>query len=256
MDSNPVTSIHSVAKVVIEPKQIPPNPGRSRHGLCYFLEGESGFVFGGKEFIAKAGSLVYLPKGAPYGFIRNHSAVCIRIDFNTTHSTLYEPFCHIYSNTSQFKELFLSIYHLQSNKRAGYEAHQLSILYKIISMIQENESSAYVSSRHFMKIAPSLEFLKVNFLDSSVTVSTLAQMCGMSTRYYTMLFNSVFMCSPKQYIINMKIDMAKDMLAATDENLNIIAEKCGFSDVFYFCKMFKKATNISPTKYRKKNAYL
>ena len=52
-------------------------------------------------------------------------------------------------------------------------------------------------------------------------------------------------------IVNKKIQKAKELLA--DESLSIeqIAEQTGYNDYFYFTKVFKKNTGISPSKYRK-----
>ncbi len=49
-----------------------------------------------------------------------------------------------------------------NTKRVGYEAILMSTLYKIISLIQSNNSAAYAPSVHYNKIATSAEYLKDN----------------------------------------------------------------------------------------------
>jgi len=199
------------------------------------------------------GSLLYIPKGLEYDIKRSEHATCIHVDFELERETDTEMFARSYSNLSQIKELFLNMYNIQNTKHVGYEAQLMSLIYRLISIIQKNESTAYIPSSNYSKIAESVEYLKANFFDKSVNTPMLAEMSGVSTSYYTKLFKAFFMCSPKKYIIDMKIDMAKKLLMSTSYPIQEISDTCGFSDVYYFCKIFKKATDVSPAVFRKKN---
>ena len=60
---------------------------------------------------------------------------------------------------------------------------------------------------------------------------------------------------PKQYIINEKLEKAANMLATQpDMILSEIAELCGFCDVYYFSRLFKKHVGMTPTEY--KNSFI
>ena len=52
------------------------------------------------------------------------------------------------------------------------------------------------------------------------------------------------------YLTYVRIDRAKFMLHKYDMNLSEIADRCGFSDSAYFCRVFKKIVGKTPTKYR------
>ncbi len=53
------------------------------------------------------------------------------------------------------------------------------------------------------------------------------------------------------YILKLRIDNAKKKLAADNKPIGIIAEECGFIDVAYFSRIFKKHTNVTPSQYRR-----
>jgi len=59
--------------------------------------------------------------------------------------------------------------------------------------------------------------------------------------------------TPKQYILNARIRRAKQLLCDTPLTVTAIAEKCGFSSVYHFCRSFKQHTGQTPTEYAVKN---
>lgn len=256
LQSNPLIRIHDVDTVRIEPNPIAPNPGRNSHGLVFFTEGQTGFFFDGNYVEATQGSLLYLPKGVAYSFKREHSATCIRFNFDVLYNCDYPFFCRTYTNVSYLKELFLNMVRAGKASEAERDSILMVNAYKIISFVQANENVAYFSSQQFNKISESVRYIEDHFCDPDLSTPKLAKQCSISERYYTMLFNMFFMCSPKQYILNLKIDLAKKLLCSTDRYINEIASACGFSDVYYFCKTFKKHTNMTPSEYRKENISL
>ena len=56
--------------------------------------------------------------------------------------------------------------------------------------------------------------------------------------------------SPTTYINNLKLEKAKFLLKHTNMKISEICDTIGYSDQFYFSRMFKKSTNLSPANYR------
>lgn len=84
----------------------------------------------------------------------------------------------------------------------------------------------------------------------------LAEIPGVSTRYFNELFSVFFGVSPKEYIVRMQLDTARNLLATSDDSIGRIASACGFGDVYYFSKVFRKVMGMSPSEYRKSNKVL
>jgi YesN/AraC family two-component response regulator len=55
---------------------------------------------------------------------------------------------------------------------------------------------------------------------------------------------------PLKYMITKRITLAKELLSTTDLSVEEVALKCGYSDVTYFIKVFKKAEGITPIEYK------
>ena len=56
-----------------------------------------------------------------------------------------------------------------------------------------------------------------------------------------------------QYLTNVRLEKAKELLKNTDAKTYEIAEKVGFSEPNYFSFIFKKNIGLSPSQYRAKN---
>ena len=55
----------------------------------------------------------------------------------------------------------------------------------------------------------------------------------------------------RDYIIDFRLNMAKNYLATTTLNVTSVAEKTGFSSYAYFIKVFREKFGLAPLKYRK-----
>ena len=63
-------------------------------------------------------------------------------------------------------------------------------------------------------IAPAINVIQENFTDHTLAVSALAQLCGISEAYFRRLFLNKFGVSPKEYILSLRIDYAKQLLTS------------------------------------------
>lgn len=55
----------------------------------------------------------------------------------------------------------------------------------------------------------------------------------------------------KSYILQVKLDVAKDMLANPNIPISMIATEIGYSNFSHFTQMFRKYTEMTPSDYRK-----
>ena len=72
----------------------------------------------------------------------------------------------------------------------------------------------------------------------------------LNPKYFTKIFTQMTGKPPIQYLNSYRIEMACNMLLTTDLSITDICLNCGFNDLSYFIKTFKKEKNISPKKFR------
>ena len=83
-------------------------------------------------------------------------------------------------------------------------------------------------------------------------INYYADISNLSVSQFIRNFKKVMKIPPNKYIQTIRISAAKELLQTTDLSINQIAELIGYNDSFYFSKVFKKATNVTPSEFRLK----
>ncbi|WP_340024051.1 AraC family transcriptional regulator [Paenibacillus sp. FSL K6-1096] len=82
------------------------------------------------------------------------------------------------------------------------------------------------------------------------TLDTLAETLGTSPRTLSRLFRMRLQTSPAQYLFQIRMDKARELLLGTEATLHDIAAAVGYPDAYSFGKMFKKHFGSSPVRYK------
>lgn len=85
-----------------------------------------------------------------------------------------------------------------------------------------------------------------------IHVTDIARNIGIDRTYLYKIFIKYANQSPKQFLTEFRIRVAKEMLNSTSMNITEIALSCGFNDSSMFCKHFHKLEKKSPMQYRNK----
>lgn len=83
-----------------------------------------------------------------------------------------------------------------------------------------------------------------------IKVSDIANYVGISRAHLTNCFNKELKLSPREYLIDYRMNKAKDLLTTTALPINQIASSVGYEDPLSFSKAFKLVTGVSPKSYR------
>ena len=82
--------------------------------------------------------------------------------------------------------------------------------------------------------------------DESWQVGGMAARLKLSPNRFNVLYRRFFHVSPQEELIRMRIERARTMLAHSAAPLSAVAEACGFSSVFYFCRLFRQRVGVPP----------
>lgn len=100
-------------------------------------------------------------------------------------------------------------------------------------------------------ISKAVRYIQSNY-NSNLTLSEVAKLVNMSPGYFSSAFKKEIKHSFIEYLNMTRVERAKKLLCGTEFKSYEIADKVGFSDNTYFCKVFKKVSGISPIEYREK----
>ncbi|MFC5651850.1 AraC family transcriptional regulator [Paenibacillus solisilvae] len=95
----------------------------------------------------------------------------------------------------------------------------------------------------------------LQYIDSNpvneLSLAALSERASVSAAHFSRVFKQLTGMNVTDYVIAKRIVLAKELLLQSDDNISVIAEKSGFESLPHFHRMFKKATGITPAKYKK-----
>lgn len=94
-----------------------------------------------------------------------------------------------------------------------------------------------------------LEYIH-EYLDRDIKLADLAQLLGMSQFHFSYLFKQAIGTSPYQYLLQQRVERAKQLLRQTDRSIMDIALECGFNSHSHLSKQFRQFTGMTPKTYR------
>lgn len=93
-------------------------------------------------------------------------------------------------------------------------------------------------------------------LTADLSLKSLAEQLSVNSSYLSSLFKKEMGISLTEYVNTARITHAQILLYTTDQPIKNIALQCGISDMYYFSRMFKRITGVTPKVYRDKNMTL
>lgn len=122
--------------------------------------------------------------------------------------------------------------------------------YELLHLLAEEQQMQTAPNGREQLIKQSLDYIGAHY-DDSLTVDQLAMMAGVSRWSYTQMFKAATGQLPLDYLNELRINHAKQLLAVTNDKLLNIAEHVGFSSEYYFGRRFKQTVGVSPGQYRR-----
>jgi len=87
-------------------------------------------------------------------------------------------------------------------------------------------------------------------LDQEIKLTDLARLIEMSQYHFSRLFKQSLGVSPYQYLLQQRVECAKQLLKNTDRLITDVAFACGFNSHSHLSKQFKQLTGMTPKAYR------
>lgn len=140
----------------------------------------------------------------------------------------------------------------------GYEYSILACIYRIMLPILRlhrqdlNHIPPHLYTTQYMRLKPAIAYMEAN-LAEKVYMEEVGKNVGMSVHSFSTLFKKVFGIPPVQYLTQLRIHRAKQLLVHDELSVSEIAEQCGFCNINYFDKVFKEKSGFTPMDFRKRH---
>ena len=158
----------------------------------------------------------------------------------------------------EFNSLIKNIYHQHKEADALWIEEQLAFLVEYLlrkhqSHLKEKARLPLirVHSREeiYRRLSMAVNYLHAHYLEV-IDLDSLSQIACLSKFHFLRLFKEAFGFTPHQYIIHLRLEKAKSLLATTLLNTTEITYLTGFQNVSSFCRLFQRKLGCSPLQYR------
>lgn len=240
----------------------------------YFTEGNALLRCGSKEIEAFAKDIVIINSNELHcieNSCANLNYYVLRIDLSFLFSSQIDScqtkfmtplannmilFENLIRNDTEFLKYINEIIKEYFSKKIGFELAIKGCTFKLIALLLRNYiAKIYTPKELDYKITKLTQFSEVlKYIDGNYTkqisLDKLATLSHISTYHFCRLFKESTGKTATHYINNLRIKKAKALLKKSTLNITEIALACGFNDANYFSRIFKKNTNMSPSKYK------
>lgn len=217
---------------------------RKSYGISFCTEGKITHEIDGKQAVSDENHAVILPKGRSYSLYGNKSGIFPVINFDCKDflcdQVISLPIQSADTYIKEFEKMkALSLF--EENR-----AKMMSVFYNMLHRLS-TESSVHNA------ILPAIRYIENHYQNPKLSNARLAEKCNISEIYFRKLFTETYKITPKQFIVDIRINKAKQLLSEGFLKVGAVAEQCGFSNQYHFCRLFRERTGLTPTDYMKQN---
>ncbi len=217
---------------------------RKNHIIGIKLSGAAEHHFSDRSFTLQENSIYFFNQNENYSVDILKESLAFSIHFTTFDPIDLPSFFLQINDRSQILRIMERIerqFRLQGHCTAGC----LSDLYRLFAYFEEVHDKKYLPKG---RIHRAKEYMNLHF-EEKTCLQKAAELCGVTQRRFQDLFRETFHMTPNQYIMANRIALAKKLLSTRELSVSQVAELCGFRDIYYFSKAFKKETGQSPSRF-------
>lgn len=149
-------------------------------------------------------------------------------------------------------KLFLSMY----EKKPGYEFITQGAFYNLFGIILESNLLQTNDTTHPTAASVQINRIKdvLNYIEDhyseQISLEDMSKVAGLSPRYFCRYFRKMTQNTPMEYLNYFRIECACEQLSDMQLSITEVALNCGFNDISYFIKAFRKAKGTTPKQYK------
>jgi two-component system response regulator YesN len=123
-----------------------------------------------------------------------------------------------------------------------------NIITWIVNSMQENKNTKISKV-----ILNARNFIKENYANDNLSLRQVSEYVQLSESYFSTIFTKEIGTTFTDYLTNIRIEKAKDLLESTNLKIYEISEKVGYTNKEHFSRIFKRHVGVSPKDYKFSN---
>lgn len=221
---------------------------RPYHIIGISLSGNELHDLGYQKFTIEENSIFFFNSRDDFSVHAYEMGHSCCIHFTTYEDITTDSFCIKANSIAPAMQLFEK---MEQQRGHSFGGHHLAVsnFYRLCALFEEIRQTNYAPSDRRMLRA--MEYLDLHFFEPEC-LRNVYQTCDLSRKRFDELFKKHFSTTPNRYITIQRIEYAKKLLAVSYLTIRDVSERCGFSDIYYFSKVFKTESHMTPSAFRKK----
>ncbi|MBE6811024.1 MAG: AraC family transcriptional regulator [Ruminococcaceae bacterium] len=230
----------------------------SYNKFYYVTEGEAYINIEGKEYVARPGQLFLLPCNSKQTYYHTEAKHLVKYwihcSFNCGEKDLLEmlqlPHYIEVTSPEYVEKLFEKLLEGLNDTSVTGKLYQKSCLLELLAYYFDHVEEIRKDYFRDERIMSVLKYIDQNY-QRRLTIQELSDVVHLHPNYFINLFHDVVDMTPMEYVNNVRINRAKELMqkAVHKIPINEVASQIGFTDVHYFSRLFKKKTGYTPTEY-------
>ena len=222
-----------------------------------------------QEFTIRAGDLVFVSSGTLHAGIPD-ACVYDCIVFDMRMLMRQDHACHpllqrildgeiwidqqMPREDAQLNQVVDTLFDAMESKNPGYQLIVQGCLYQFFGLVLQKGYYACApaqSHRNYKKVGQlkkALSLIEENY-SAPLTLDQLSAAAGMSPKYFCRFFQEMTHYTPIEYLNICRIEHACYQLITTGQSVTDVAFSCGFNDLSYFIKTFRRYKGTTPKRY-------
>ncbi|GAA3399986.1 helix-turn-helix domain-containing protein [Paenibacillus hodogayensis] len=144
------------------------------------------------------------------------------------------------------RQRFSMLFQSWMDKRDHYEFICHGIMTEIFGAMLQELSQQRIPS-HKLRVAKQIETYMLEHYREEITIGRLCELVQLSPSYVIGIFKEVYLQTPIEFIHQIRISIASDLLLQSAMNISEVSDYLGFCDPTYFNRVFKKVTGRPPS---------
>ncbi len=214
--------------------------------FIYYLKGTGRGFAGEEKYDYSPGTFVLVETGVPHGETHETRTSMISVGFRLQNH-FENPKSGCFRDVeSQIFDIAQTIRHEFKQKNVYYQQAIENLLGRIVIEILRRTSTAVQKSQN---IDYAIAYIREYYM-SAIDLDELARSTGYCEDHFRIVFRKKTGLSPKEFILETRLNAAKKLLADPALSLSDIAFKCGYEYYSQFSLFFKRRTSLTPSEYR------
>lgn len=233
--------------------------GRSDYHILYILRGACTILVNDElTRIEKGNLIIFRPyEKQYYSFKKEDNSISCFIHFSGYQcEELLKKYgfterTAFVGESSRLDKIFMMMLEEVQQKRVYFEDMSAALLLEFLS--QAGRLAEYRKKKMNLNLSNKMREICLNMQQDFAEnhdIGYYAQMCSISTDRFSHAFRECMGCSPKSYLLKIRVNAACDLLSRTNLSNAEIAAAVGMTDVNYFSRIIKKYTGYPPKHFR------